>query len=412
MNSLSHGDSARADAFRRCLQWAAAGVITLYAVFSGANVGQAQRATVDQKFRQATEAMRGGHLDEAAEGFASVIAASPNFAEAYFNLGLVREEQGRNEEAISSFQKALALKPRLRGANLFLGVAEYRLNQLDEAIAAFRKETAAYPSDASAWMWLGVAELAKEQPEDAAEALDKAYRLAPDNVDILYHRGRAHLLVSKESYARMFKADPNTWRVHQVLAQADAEADRHEEAIAEYLAAIRLAPNQPGLHEELGTEYRMAGKMEEAQAALQREIEIDPHNPLARYKLGTLEVERGNGAKGKALIEAARQQNPGLREADYYLGRAEMELGNDAAAVQALKRAVATGSDPEIIEQAWYQLGMIYRRTHRMQEAEQALATFQKLKDEEAKRHLQRVEKKRSEQASESPPPPDAPKNP
>jgi len=203
----------------------------------------------------------------------------------------------------------------------------------------------------------------------------------------------------------MFKADPNSWRVHQVLAQADAEADRHDEAIAEYLAAIKLAPNQPGLHEELATECRRAGKIDDAEAAFQRELEIDPHNTLAQYKLGTLEVERGDGAKGKALLEAARQQDPGLKEADCYLGRAEVELGNDAAAPQALKRAVATASDPEVIEQAWYQLGMIYRRTHRVQEAQEAFANFQKLKDEEAKRHLQRVEKMRSEQASENPPP-------
>jgi hypothetical protein len=47
-----------------------------------------------------------------------------------------------------------------------------------------------------------------------------------------------------------------------------------------------------------------------------------------------------------------------------------------------------------------------------MQEAQQALAAFQNLKDAEAKRHLQRVEKKRSEQASEGPPPPGSPKNP
>jgi tetratricopeptide (TPR) repeat protein len=411
MNSLCSNKCARTADLLRCLRTAAA-VIGLCAFSCGVEIAHAQRTTVDEKFRQATKAMREQRLDEAAKGFASVIAASPTFAEAYYNLGLVREEQGNNEEAIARFQKALALKPRLRGANLFLGVAEYHLNQLDEAVAAFRKETADYPSDANAWMWLGVAELAKEQPEDAAKALDKAANLAPDNVDILYHRGRAHLLVSKESYARMFKADPNSWRVHQVLAQADAEADRHDEAIAEYLAAIRLAPNQPGLHEELGTECRRAGKIEEAEAALQRELEIDPNNTLARYKLGTLEVERGDGTKGKALLEAARQQDPGLKEADYYLGRAEMELGNDAAAVQALKRAVAAASDPEVVEQAWYQLGMVYRRTHRMQEAQEALANFQKLKDEEAKRHLQRVEKKRSEQASESAPPSSAPRKP
>ena len=104
-----------------------------------------------------------------------------------------------------------------------------------------RKETNYYPADANAWMWLGVVHLAKEQPEAAAEALDKAAKLDPTNVDILYDRGRAHLLISKDSYDKMFKADPNSWRVRQVLAQADAESDRHTDAIAEYEAAIKLA---------------------------------------------------------------------------------------------------------------------------------------------------------------------------
>ncbi len=199
--------------------------------------------------------MRQGNLDEAAAGFASVAQASPTFAEAHFNLALVREEQGRFDDAIASFQKALALKPHLHGANLFLGVAYFRVNQLDKAVVAIQKETATYPKDAPAWMWLGVVRLAQDKPEEAAEALDKAAKLAPDDMDILYHRGRAHLLVSKNSYGRMFKVDPRSWRVHQVIAQANAEADRHVDAVGEYQAAIKLAPTQPGLHEELGSEW-------------------------------------------------------------------------------------------------------------------------------------------------------------
>jgi tetratricopeptide (TPR) repeat protein len=365
-----------------------------------------QTTAVNERFRQATESMRAGQLEEAAEGFASVVATSPGFAEAHLNLGLVREEQGKNEEAIASLKKALALKPKLRGANLFLGIAEYRLNQLDAAISALHNETSNFPSDASAWMWLGVAELAKEQPENAVQALDKAVKLAPDNVDILYERGRAHLLVSKNSYAQMFKADPKSWRVHQVLAEADAEADRHEDAIAEYEAAIKLAPTQPGLHEELGVEYQKIAKLEAAGAELQRELELDPHNVLARYKLGTLQVEQGDAANGKAAIEGALRQNPDLKDADYYLGRAEMQLGNDGAAVEALKRAISANSDPEIAQQAWYQLGIVYRRMHRMTDAQQAMAMFQKLKDAETEQQQRRLQEKREAQRPNDAQPP------
>jgi len=370
-------------------------------------------AAVMQEFQQASESMRLGNLDQAGDGFAAIVKQAPTFAEAFLNLGLVREEQGRHEEAIADFQKALQLKPRLRGANLFLGIAEYRTNKLDASVAALRKETTSSPKDANAWMWLGIVALEKGDGDEAVQALDQAAKLSPDNVDILYHRGRAHLHVSQGSYARMFKADPKSWRVRQVLAQANAEAERHLDALAEYQEAIRLAPNQPGLHEELGSEFRNAGKPQEAETAFLRELEIDPFNVLARYKLGVLAIEKGDGAKGKELIEAALKAKPGLLHSDYNLGRAEMLLGNDAAAAQLLERATsAPGSDPEVIQQAWYQLGIVYRHLHRMVDAQKAMATFQKLKDVDAdnsQKALKRYEAQQNPSASQPPPSPENP---
>jgi len=366
-----------------------------------------------ESFRQASEAMRRGDLNAAGEGFEAATKASPSFAPAHFNLGLVREEQGRFDEAIASLQKALSLKPGMHGANLFLGIAHYRMNRFEPAIAAVKKETSVYPKDASAWMWQGVIALAMDHAEDAAAALDKAASLAPDSVDILYHRGQAHLLVSKNSYLKMFKADPKSWRVHQVLAQASAQAERTLDAIAEYQEAIKLAPMQPGLHEELGSEFSIAAKPLDAEAAFQRELEIDPHNVLARYKLGVLYIAQGDGARAKGLIEAAANQKAGLQHVDYNLGRAEMLLGNDAAAAQHLERATsAAGSDSEVIELAWYQLGVVYRHLHRMQDAQKAMAKFQTLKDSEAENSqkiLKRLEAKQNPSATQPPPSPENP---
>jgi len=352
--------------------------------------------------------MQQGKLEEAAAGFAAIAKQQPGFAEAHFNLALVREEQGRYEEAIVSLQRALKLQPQLHGARLFLGIAEFRLSHLDRALAALQKETGAYPKDANAWMWLGVVRLAQDKPQEAAEALDKAAKLKPDDPDILYHRGRAHLLVSNESYAKMFEVQPGSWRVHRVMAQASAEADRHLDAIEEYEAAIKLAPMQPGLHEELGSEYRNANKFPEAEAAFRRELEIDPNNVLARYKLGAIAVEKGDGAKGKELIEAAQRVKPGLVHLDYNLGRAEMLLGNDAAAASHLEHTVKTDPDPEIIEQAWFQLGTAYRRLHRTEEARNAMAKYQVLKDQEAnkaQKSLQDYQKEHPNAADSTPTP-------
>jgi tetratricopeptide (TPR) repeat protein len=370
-------------------------------------------ATTTQQFQQATEAMRAGNLDQAGDGFAAIVKQAPTFAEAFLNLGLVREEQGRHQEAIADFEKALQLKPRLRGASLFLGISEYRSSQLDASVAALQKETTISPKDANVWMWLGIVALEKGDGDKAVQALDQAANLAPDNVDILYHRGRAHLFVSNDSYARMFKADPKSWRVRELLAEANAGAERHMDAIAEYEVAIKLAPNEPRLHEELGTEYRLAGKMQEAEQAYLKELEIDPQNITAQYKLGVIAIEKGDPARGKSLIEGALRVKPDLRHSDYNLGRAEMLLGDDAAAARDLERATtAAGSDPEVIEQAWYQLGIVYRRLHRMEEAQKAMATFQKLKNAEEENSQKAMKRYEAQQNPDFVQPPPSPQNP
>lgn len=359
-----------------------------------------------EKFREGTSDLQRGDLEPAASAFESVIHDAPRFAEAYFNLGLVREQQGNFDEAVKSLHQALTLKPGLRGANLFLGIAEYRLNQYELAIAALRAETKVNSTDAQAWMWLGVALLAADKPEEAVVALDKAARLAPDDVDILYHRGHAHMLVSKVSYEHMLRANPDSWRVHQVLAQAAAEADRDTDAIAEYQAAIKGAPGQPGLHEELGTEYWKSGKLDEAEKEYSQELEIDPHSILATYKLGSLRVERGSPKEGRPLIEAALKENQNLPNAYYYLGRSELQLGNDQAAVADFNRAVAaTNTDPEIAQQAYYQLSQLYRRLHKPDEAQAALANFLKLKQEATEHQQALFQKKRQMQEQGGAPP-------
>jgi len=382
---------------------------------AGVAHGQAKETSpaIAQQFQLATESMRAGNLEQAGNGFAEILKHAPTFAEASLNLGLVREEQGRHQEAIANFQKALQLKPRLRGASLFLGISEYRTNHLEASVAALRKETSISPKDPNAWMWLGIVALEKGDGDEAVQALDQAAKLAPDNTDILYHRGRAHLFVSNDSYARMFKADPKSWRVRQLLAEANAGAERHMDAIAEYEAAIKLAPNEPRLHEGLGTEYRLAGKLPEAEQAYLKELEIDPENISAQYKLGVIAIETGDPARGKSLIEAALRVKPDLQHAEYNLGRAEMLLGNDAAAVQHLERATsAVGSDPEVVEQSWYQLGIVYRRLHRLEDAQKAIATFQKLKDEEAENSQKALKRFQVQQNPAAAEPPSSPPNP
>src|SRR5207302_1859758 len=83
-------------------QAAWSGLIGAFALIYCQCLAVAQTPTVAEELRQGAEALHQGRLEDAAEAFTSVTKSSPQFAEAHFNLGLVREEQGRNEEAMGS----------------------------------------------------------------------------------------------------------------------------------------------------------------------------------------------------------------------------------------------------------------------------------------------------------------------
>jgi outer membrane protein assembly factor BamD (BamD/ComL family) len=51
---------------------------------------QAQAKTLETLFHQGTEALGAGNLDQAAQDFSAAAKMNPSFAEASFNLGLIR----------------------------------------------------------------------------------------------------------------------------------------------------------------------------------------------------------------------------------------------------------------------------------------------------------------------------------
>jgi len=326
--------------------------------------------------------MRCGLLDDAASDFSKVTTLDPSFAEAYFNLGLVRLMQQRPSAAIEPLNTSVKLRPTLRGAHLFLGVAYYRANQFPKAVAALKRETQLDPKNADALMWLGVVLLAQGDAVAASIALDKAAELKPGDVDILYHRGRAHMIVSKDSYEQMLHADPTSWRVHEVLGQSYLEADRLDDAIGEYQRAVSAKPSEPGIHEELADAYWKKGQLDKAEASFQDELSVNPESRSATYKLGVVSLERSEPEKAQKLLEQVVQTSPHFVDAEYQLGRANAQLEQFDAAITSFKAAIADcgPSDGETLRQSYYQLAQAYRRADRPEDSRVALESFVRLK--------------------------------
>jgi tetratricopeptide (TPR) repeat protein len=343
-------------------------------------LGIAQDGDAKAWFGQGNDAIRKGNASEAVRDFQEFLRLQPGSAEGYFNLGLALQSATQLNESLAALRKAASLQPSLHGVRLFTGIVNYKLNHLSAAHVDLVSETRLEPKNAAGWMWLGVVELAQNHADAAAAALDKAAMLDPTNLDILYHRARAHLLISKASYAAMFKLSPDSWRVHEVLGQADAEAFRTDDAISEFRLALRTALHEPGLNEELADACWTAGKLQEADDAYSEEVKIDPANAVAEYKLGSLRVTRNDAAGGVPLLERAIALDPTISDAHYYLGKGDAALGKDELAIEHFKLATNPQGTEELRIMSWYQLAMLYRNLHRTQEASEALVAFRKMK--------------------------------
>ena len=366
----------------RCLRKISAGLVLCVCSF-WCSALSAQDAELSQILHDGNREMREGHPEQAIERFRAAVALSPRFAEGFFNLGLAYGQAGQQSAAVYAFTQALKLKPSLPGAHLFLGIANYRLNRLDAAVEALKRETVQAPSSAKAWMWLGIAYLAQNKAEPAVTALDRAATLDPKDLDVMYHRGRAHQLVSKSSYEQMFKASPTFWRVHQVLAEAYAGAERHAEAITEYKVAIEAAPSEPGLHDRLGEELWKDNLLDEADQAYAEELKIDPNSVTAMYRLGRLRVTRTQPdqvASGVSLLDAVLAQEPAMAEVEYYLGRGMVQLARNEEALAHFQKAIQLEPESDMAQLSYYQLSRVYRQMRRPDESKVALLHFQQLK--------------------------------
>jgi tetratricopeptide (TPR) repeat protein len=344
-------------------------------------------------FAQGASALKRGDAAQAVEDFQQFLHLQPNSAEGYFNLGLAQETAGQLDPALSAFHKAMALQPEMRGVRLFTGMVDYKLNRLEEAHEELEHATRSEPKDPVAWMWLGIVELAQNRAEPAAASLDKAAALDPKNLDVLYHRGRAHLLISQQTYAAMFAMSPDSWRVHEVLGQADAAAFRADEAIPEFRLAIHGAPHEPGLNEELGDACWAAGKLQEADDAYAEEIKNDSLNAVAQYKLGSLRVKRNDAAGGVPLLNRALTLDPELIDAHYYLGKAYVALHKEDSAIEQFHLTTTNPQGSEELRiMSWYQLVILFRNLHRSQESAEALVEFRRMKGERNRRQAAKFE--------------------
>jgi predicted Zn-dependent protease len=230
--------------------------------------------------------------------------------------------------------------------------------------------------DVRCHLLLGRVRAAAGRWHDAYEPLRRASTLAPNDADVLYFLGLVTARLAQIELERVFTVDPDSPRVHQLLAEALEAQERRAEAEAEYELALAARPD---LIEALLPLARLKRGRLDCEGAIALYTRAERVRPTfeAAHGLGRCHLQRGEHALARERFRQAVARDPKAALAWVGLGSVELHAGNPGEAIAPLQRAIAL--EPRLGE-AYYLLGRAHQQQGDQVRAQEAFATAERLR--------------------------------
>jgi tetratricopeptide (TPR) repeat protein len=185
-----------------------------------------------------------------------------------------------------------------------------------------------------------------------------------------YWRARCYEKLATTAYLKLYQADPNSYRWHQLMGDIEAAKGDDGKAIEEYRAAVVLKPTLPNLHYSLGHLLWKDLKVPEARIELEAELTSNPHHAGALTDLGDSYLLEHQPEKALPYLNSALAADAGNPDIHRDLGTAYSELGDYRKAEEELKIAVTTDHDGSV----HYKLARAYQALGQKEDASREFA--------------------------------------
>jgi len=323
--------------------------------------------------RHAAEALRSGRLDEALDAYTRGVAQNPQWADGWWQMGLIYFDRERFGEGRQALSRLVQLEPETGPAWALLGFCDYQLGDYVRALDNLKRALELglppdHPMFRPALHHQALLLVRSGDFRASGEALSRLVRKGANDPELILACGLMALRMAR--LPSELAEDERPPVLAAGLATYAALSADTAEARKLFATLVERFPNTRGAHLIYGL-FLSRDVSQDALVQLQREVELFPDNYEAQIETALFILERGNAADALAPASAAVRLEPQAVLPRLALGRALVARGKLEEGILQLEEASRLGPESADVCLA---LAAAYARAGREQDVERVRA--------------------------------------
>jgi len=283
-----------------------------------------------------------------------ILRLRPNYAQAYFRMGLAYSALGDTKATIKAYRKAIKYDPSYVKAHFNLGLKLIDKRQLTEALQQFEWVLQRNPKHAKSYFNLGRISKYKKDYAAALKYYQKAislrngdYPAAMVNMGLIYF-GQQKYNQAIKAYNEAIHLRPNYAKAWYQLGLTQLQETMPAEAENSLKIAIKHKANYYQAWTALGGFYVQEDRLNDAVSAYQQALTLRFDYQPAQLALADLYYQQQDYVKALSLYKALLADYPNFGIAWAKLGIVYEAMGQHSEAKKSLLEAIQL--NPEDIE--------------------------------------------------------------
>lgn len=293
---------------------------------------------------------------QAIKFYTEALEKKSDFADAYNNRGLARQQLNEWQAARKDFDLALENDPEYHEAYYNRARAQFELGEANAGLADLQRIESIYQDSAFFHVTRGNLLAINQNRSAAYAAYGRALQLEPQNPEALVNRGVLYFQDRRYPQARLdfeqsLRIDPKQHFALNNLALIEAQDGRYSQALQRIDRAIALKPGQAYYLNNKGYLLLEMNRLAEGLAAIESALRLDDQNGWAYRNRGIHALKINQPQQALADFQKAAALDPAIDDLSYYTGAAHFQKQDVLNACASWKTGVQL-NEPRSINMA------------------------------------------------------------